>query len=185
MDPYNSADARLPSQPPAIPPANPYAAPAARVADEQSYETFEKSSRRARLGAVLVDSLIVAVPVMLLAMALPMFGSRSNGQPTAAAVVLLGLLGLGLVAFVVMQLVLLHRHGQTLGKKLVGIRIVRNDGSRAGLGRILLLRGFVPGLIGAVPLVGPFFSLADVLFIFGEEKRCVHDLLADTIVVNA
>jgi uncharacterized RDD family membrane protein YckC len=72
-----------------------------------------------------------------------------------------------------------------VGKKLAGIRIVRSDGSRAGLRRIFLLRSVVPGVFGAIPLIGPFFSLIDTLFIFGEERRCVHDLIADTIVVNA
>jgi len=27
--------------------------------------------------------------------------------------------------------------------------------------------------------------LPDVLFIFGDERRCLHDMMADTIVVDA
>jgi hypothetical protein len=42
----------------------------------------------------------------------------------------------------------------------------------------------VPTLIGMIPYVGWIFSLADPLFIFGESRRCLHDMLADTIVVN-
>jgi len=185
MDPYNSADARMPAQqPPALPPANPYAAPAARIADASGADDFVVASRGSRLGAVLLDGLVVAVPAMLIAMLVPVM-SNGAGQPSAAGMVLVMLFGLGAIAFVTMQLVLLYRHGQTIGKKLIGIRIVRSDGKRAGLGRIFLLRSFVPGLIGAIPLLGPIFSLVDILFIFGEERRCVHDLIADTIVVNA
>jgi len=185
MDPYNSADAHLPKQPPALPPVNPYAAPTARIADMRGEEDFEIASRGARLGAVLLDALVISVPAMLIAMFLPAFGSRSNGGISAGGALLLGLFGLGAIAFMAMQLILLYRHGQTIGKRLVGIRIVRSDGSRAGLARIFFLRSFVPGLIGAIPLLGPIFGLIDPLFIFGEEKRCVHDLIADTIVVNA
>lgn len=184
MDPYNTAGAHAPAQPPALPPSNPYAAPAARVADVYD-EVLVKASRATRLGAVLLDGAVLAVPAMLVAVLLPAFGSSSDGQLTVGATVLLALFGLGAIAFIAMQLILLHRHGQTVGKKLLGIRIVRSDGSRAGLGRIFLLRGLVPGLIGAIPLIGPFFSLVDALFIFGEERRCVHDLIADTIVVDA
>jgi hypothetical protein len=57
-----------------------------------------------------------------------------------------------------------------------------ND-DRASLGRLFGLRMLVPGFIGAVPLIGPFFSLADALFIFGEPRRCIHDYIADTKVV--
>jgi hypothetical protein len=49
----------------------------------------------------------------------------------------------------------------------------------------VILRGFIPGLIGAIPYIGPLFSLVNVLFIFREDYRCVHDHIAGTIVVQA
>lgn len=180
MDPYNTADAGAPA-------ANPYAAPAARVAQQfEASGEFNKASRGARLGAVLLDGLIAslcAIPLYI-----DIFRAASAGRPadfssmfgfgTAVSVVAL----LALFAYTLLQL---HRTGQTIAKKLIGIRIVRTDGSRAGLGRIFALRYMVPGLIGAIPLLGPLFSLIDPLFIFNDEKRCIHDMIADTIVVDA
>jgi uncharacterized RDD family membrane protein YckC len=180
MDPYNSADAHAPV-------ANPYAAPVARVAQPVEYtDGFNKSSRGARLGAYLLDGLIgvvCAIPLYV-----DIIRSASVGQSRSFT----EMLGFGslvslvaLLALLTYNLVLLHRNGQTLAKKWVGIRIVRKDGSRAGLGRIVGLRYIVPGAISAIPFVGGVFGLLDPLFIFGEEKRCLHDMLADTIVVDA
>ena len=181
MDPYNSADEKTLS----TSSVNPYAAPDARIADVAHGDIQAKSSRGARLGAVLLDSLPIIVLAIVMAIALPATQRAGNdGISTTGTVILIGM-GLAVLVFGVYQLVMLHRHGQTLGKKLVGIKIVRNDGSRAGLGRICWLRYFVPGIIGAIPIVGPVFGLVDPLFIFGEEKRCLHDLIADTIVVDA
>jgi uncharacterized RDD family membrane protein YckC len=59
--------------------------------------------------------------------------------------------------------------------------VVRTDGTPVSLGRIFLLRNVVNGLLGFIPL----YSLVDVLFIFGERRQCLHDRLADTIVVKA
>jgi uncharacterized RDD family membrane protein YckC len=189
MDPYNTADslgvpARMnaATSPPA-PAANPYAAPGARLAEPAPTDELVRSSRLARLGAVFIDTLVLMVPVMIIAVAVPAMSEQGQGFSTGATA-LLGVFGLAVAAFVVYQIVMLHRYGQTLGKKLVGVRIVRQDGSRASLGRLLGLRYIVPGVIGAIPLLGPLFSLIDPLFIFGEEKRCLHDLLADTIVVD-
>ena len=177
MDPYDTAAAGTP--------ANPYAAPVARVQDVASGDAMAKASRGARLAAVLLD----AVPIMAIAIAaailVPAIGSGGNGAMSPLAMAVLAAAGISMVAFAIYQLVMLHRHGQTFGKKLMGIRIVRKDGSRAGLGRIFWLRYFVPGVIGNIPLLGALFALADPLFIFGEEKRCLHDLFADTIVVDA
>jgi hypothetical protein len=39
----------------------------------------------------------------------------------------------------------------------------------------------VNGLLGVIPL----YAIIDVLFIFGNARRCVHDYIADTIVIKA
>jgi len=68
-----------------------------------------------------------------------------------------------------------------MGKRLLEIRVVRSDGSQASLGRIFWLRNVVNGLLGIIPL----YAIIDVLFIFGQRRQCIHDLIADTIVVKA
>ncbi|HJR72748.1 MAG TPA: RDD family protein [Luteimonas sp.] len=176
-DPYDNAEEQWGMRTPA---ANPYAAPSARVADEPT-TALVKSTRLVRLGAVLLDSAVIMVPAILIAIAMPSLGVKQGGSGSE---ILLGALGLGVIAFFAYQLYLLYANGQTLGKKLLGIKIVRSDGSRAGFWRIVLLRYLLPGVIGAIPFVGFLFGLADPLFIFGEEKRCIHDLFADTIVVD-
>lgn len=178
MDPYNTADAH------GAPAGNPHAVPPARPAQYVGMDAgFVKSSRGARLGAVLLDSVPVFAIAMIAAIAMP---SMAKGSDSTAGLMLVGaIMVVGVLGFIAYQLVQLYRTGQTFGKKLVGIRIVRTDGSRAGLRRIFALRYLVPGLIGAIPLLGAIFSLIDPLFIFNDEKRCLHDMIADTIVVDA
>ena len=79
----------------------------------------------------------------------------------------------------------LRQHGQSVGKRLLGIKIVRTDGARAGLGRIFSLRILVPNVIYMVPILGALFALVDALFIFRDDRRCIHDLMADTQVIAA
>ena len=77
---------------------------------------------------------------------------------------------------------LLIRWGQTLGKRLVKIRIVREeDGGLPGFGRVIGVRVIVNGILA----VWMAYALIDVLFIFGNSRRCIHDRIAGTKVVNA
>jgi uncharacterized RDD family membrane protein YckC len=80
-----------------------------------------------------------------------------------------------------LTILFVSRNGQSIGKKLLGIKVVRSDGSKASLGRIFLLRNVVNTLLGIIPLYG----LVDALLIFGEARQCVHDKIADTIVIKA
>ena len=69
--------------------------------------------------------------------------------------------------------------GQTLGKRLVGIKVVDAQGNIPGLGRAALRE--IPGkLISALALCIGFFWIA-----FDNNKQGWHDKLADTYVLKA
>ncbi|HEU4487015.1 MAG TPA: RDD family protein [Povalibacter sp.] len=168
--------------------SNPYAPPTATVSDVSPDVTVEVASRGSRLLAALIDGLIS------MAVALPIFLSlglnwRSWGDPSAIMAALTGAAGmlslLLWLALIVVTFYLVAKNSQTIGKKLVGIKVARSDGSRATLGRIFWLRNVVNVIPGMIPIIGGFYPLADHLWIFGEKRQCLHDKIADTIVIRA
>ena len=164
---------------------NPYAAPTAQapIAPIERYDDgLVTAGRLQRLMAYLVDLAIgVAIMVPALIGILRYRPERGIGELGGS---LIGLSVIALLALFVYTLMLLAREGQTIGKRVIGIRIVRTDGERAGLLRLLGLRYIAPALLGAIPYIGAVFALANILWIFGEERRCLHDHFADTMVVN-
>lgn len=161
---------------------NYYAAPQAAVADVGGLSTDDlearKASRGQRLGAALLDGVIIGVGGVLAGVG-GAAASKGDGGMVAIAIGLLIILGVFIV-----NCVLLHQNAQTIGKKVLGIKIVRSNGDRIGLGRIIGMRILPIGLLGAIPYVGGLISLADSLTIFGAERRCLHDMIADTIVIT-
>ena len=96
------------------------------------------------------------------------------------------------VLFVV-QVWMLTTRGQTIGKRITGIRIVRvEDESNPGIVNAWLLRQCLFTIAGVVmsliPILGillrPAFHLVDWCMIFRDDQRCLHDLLAKTKVVR-
>jgi uncharacterized RDD family membrane protein YckC len=77
---------------------------------------------------------------------------------------------------------LLHARGQTIGKWALKLQIRRSDGCHAGLARKLLLRYLLPGLLLAIPYLGPLLLLIDLASLFSSDSRTLHDRLADTRV---
>ncbi|HYO56940.1 RDD family protein [Archangium sp.] len=131
-----------------------------------------------RLAAVLVDRF--ATLILPLFIGLLLGGMFDRGSNTFLPVFLL-LGGLGSFAMLGFQLYLLATTGQSLGKRAMGIKVVRTDGSPVDLGRLILLRNVVPMFIGVATC--NLFTLVDPLFIFSAERRCLHDHLADTKVI--
>lgn len=169
----------------ATPEENRYAPPLAQVADvAPANAAGTLAGRGTRLGAVLIDGVIAAVLFGLLAWLTPI----NIFVPDPSQGIWLAMLRNALAGFVFFVLVngyLLATRGQTVGKMLLKIRIVRSDGSRASFGRLVGLRFIVNTLLTLVPVVGGVYALVDALFIFREPRRCVHDLIADTVVVQA
>ena len=167
--------------------SNPYAPPRGTVRDMPA-EGLELAGRGARLLAAILDSIIaglmIYVPALIVAAAtggLEQLDRPESEVDFAALGVPIFVGIMGFVAWAWITLLLVARYGQTMAKRLLEIKVVRSDGSKASLGRIFWLRNVVNGLLGVIPL----YSLIDPLFIFGERRQCIHDLIADTIVVKA
>ena len=160
---------------------------AGSAADAIATGGLELAGRWSRLGAVILDSLIgggFALPGACLMMA----GGVMSGNRAFTPLMLAGLavLGLALLALFIIQVYLLSTRGQTLGKKFLGIKIVTYpDEAPPGFVKAVLLRIVVNGLISLLPMVGSVYGLIDACFIFRDDKRCIHDLIAGTQVVKA
>lgn len=77
----------------------------------------------------------------------------------------------------------LRKYGQTVGKKLIGIKITDKDGNVPPLTKSYVVRFFIPAVVSALPFFGIIIWLADVLFIFGKKRKCLHDHIAETKVL--
>lgn len=178
------------NQPPAlaVPAATGATIPTPTSFSPASSNGLELASRWLRLGAHLLDGLIGCLclaPGFVMLVSAGVF----SGQNHASTALLAGgfvILGSAILLLVVIQIYLLTTRGQTMGKKIVGIKIVNFDNdANPGFVKAVLLRILVNGLIGAVPFLGVLYSLVDILFIFGDSRRCLHDLIAGTKVVMA
>jgi uncharacterized RDD family membrane protein YckC len=132
----------------------------------------------------LIAALIIYVPALLVGGASAVMSGANDPMALIYGPVGIAVL-IGAIVWGVITFVLVKRNSQTIGKKLVGIKVVRSDGSPASLGRIFWLRNVVNGIPTAIPVVGTIYTLVDHLFIFSEARQCLHDKIADTIVVRA
>ena len=174
-----SADAKQGQNP------NPYAPPRARVRDVAAPSTtIVLAERSSRLGAAIVDGLIFSAMVYLpMLLGTVLAASMASGENAGGAVLVLmvGPLLIGFAAWTWLTLKQMSATGQSLAKKYFNIKVVLSDGSPAPLGTLIFKRNVLNWLLGIIPLYG----FIEVLFIFGERRQCLHDRLADTIVVEA
>ena len=162
---------------------NPYAPPSADVEVETAAQS-ELASRWARLGGSLVDGIILLVPVLGIMFPLGYWERAMSDSLTYSDQTSFTLLYL--VLYLVINGYTLSTRGQSIGKIVAGTRIVSYSGGRLlPLWKLFGVRFMFAYLIGLIPVAGPFLSLINMLLIFGSEKRCGHDLIAGTRVVNA
>ena len=139
------------------------------------------AGRGARLAAYLIDWALVGIVAGLIGYYAGLW-ERLMQQDTEA-VVWLGVIGM--VVYAVINGRLLANRGQTVGKLAAAVRIVdARTREIVPFWKSFGLRVVVIQALASVPAVGALFSLVDVLFIFGERRRCLHDHLAGTVVIR-
>jgi uncharacterized RDD family membrane protein YckC len=115
------------------------------------------ASTGARIGAFIIDAIVAN----LLAGIPYIFGVRYT--PNSRTFVVLG-------AFLLIELLLDASYGQTLGKRILGIRVIRVDGNGLATFPWLILRTVLLGAL--IPAV-----------VWDRDRRGLHDKAAGTVVV--
>ena len=185
--------------PPAQPGYAPGQAPPGAFAPQQPAAAammgqFTLASWGARVGAALLDVLVVLLAVIVAAGIPGVLGavlvSADSGIAIALGVLLI------IVAIVIYIAVALFyapywmnkTNGQTIGKAALNIRVVRTDGQPVTFGfaclrelaiKSLLINGLGSVLLYIPPLLNALWPLWD------EENRAWHDMLANTRVVDS
>tara|TARA_R110002072_G_scaffold300368_1_gene477661 strand:+ start:2285 stop:2860 length:576 start_codon:yes stop_codon:yes gene_type:complete len=165
------------------PHSNPYAAPKARIQEYIDSNAPRLAGRAIRFAAAILN-VFIAIAMGVTAIVLMQLVVRGF-EPDAAqmlggseTIILLG----AFLPWLLWNTYLIHTRSQSVGKMIMKIKVVAQDGGPAGTARQLLLRvGVTQVLSGLVP----FFPLIDNLMIFTPDKRTIHDRIAGTIVIQA
>lgn len=142
-----------------------------------------------RVGATLLDGLILLVPVAVLIGVGLAIAQGSNAG--AAVTIVIGFLAYAFAILFYAPLLMKRPgecNGQTFGKQIVGIRVVRDNGEAFTMGSAFvrefvvknLLFGFVGGFFLSIP------TLIDWLWpLWDDENRALHDMVVSTHVLRA
>lgn len=138
--------------------------------------------RGRRLLARIVDGLIIGIPVYAITWGFwGAYDYRSGyGQGFAEGVIYA-------VVYLVYQVLMLTRYGQSLGKKLLKVRVgMLADGTNPSTAAALK-RESVYALVPIIPCCGSIFWIVEVLWCTWDKpyRQCLHDKAGQTIVVSA
>jgi uncharacterized RDD family membrane protein YckC len=149
------------------------------------------ANRSTRLVAAIIDNVFaLGIPAFLFFVSVMSLFQRSQQGEELTQQELsdlrLGLIIVGgsFLALGLVNLILLAARGQTIGKAIMGIKIVGSDGYPC-FGRIFFIRMLGMNVLCSIPFVGGVIAIMDILMIFRESRQCLHDQLADTVVVRA
>jgi uncharacterized RDD family membrane protein YckC len=148
-----------------------------------------------RLAATLIDAVMWFIVSFLIGIVIGVaagvgtVATGAEGVATAGSVLNL-LISFGLYAAYTGFLMVRPgpTNGQTLGKQLLGIRVVRTDGRPVTLGTVAvrhwLMKYLVFGIIAVITLY--LVTLLNYLWpLWDDQNRALHDMAASTRVVRA
>ena len=132
-----------------------------------------------RVAAYLVDGLIIGVAMMVITLPMGLLTGILARHSSGLAAVLMVLTWLvASAAGIGYVLYFWALHGATPGKKILGLRILREDGVEPmgwGKAGLRLVGYFASGFI---------LYIGFIMVAFMERKRGLHDMIAGTVVVK-
>ena len=167
-----------PAPPPGYPPPTPWQAPG-----PARFGSYTLASWGSRVAATLLDFLFI---VLAFVPSIALFAA--DARVAGVILVVLALIWAYFLYAPVFMMRAGERNGQTPGKQIVRIRVVRQGGEAMDFGwsllRELIVKGLLIGMIGAFFLSIPV--LLDYLWpLWDEQNRALHDMIVSTRVVDA
>ena len=170
--------------------------PIAGTAPGEGWEGQPLASWGSRVGAQLIDWLVLLIPAIVLfivvvAGAVGISGDEDASTGAVIGAVILYVVLISAVALLYAPLFMMRQgahNGQTLGKQMLGIRVVRNNGEPMGFWWSALREAGVKGLaVGIASAIIPLLPwLLDVLWpLWDDQNRALHDFAVQTHVVRA
>ncbi|ARB03686.1 RDD family protein [Neisseria lactamica] len=161
-----------------------------------------------RILAALLNQLFTFLILLIPFAGLIVFAIKNEGRIVGSEEIVGLLLGMtsfwvglaGILAYTVIQIYYMSRDGQSLGKKIMRIRVLKTDGRNPGFVGTVLVReiawsvlvAIIAAVIGlavgdngenAINLLA-FLANFVLLFMVKRDRRTLYDILADTVVVK-
>lgn len=153
------------------------------LVDEQAPTERVLATRASRFWASLLDSLIGIVVLVIVAAPTDLVGKIQSGELTLVDQAIFAVATF--VGYLLIQGYPLAKRGQSLGKIAMSVQIVSiDDGRILPFWKLIGLRVLPLTLASQIPILGNLVGIVDALFIFREDRRCVHDYIASTKVVQ-
>jgi uncharacterized RDD family membrane protein YckC len=140
------------------------------------------ATRGNRFLANMVDNLVVFGPMLLGMLAFGIFAGVTGQKNKNIELLVWPAILLGLLLGSAVQLIAQVNWGQSIGKRILGIKVVRLNGQPIELWRLIFLRNIA---IHAIAQLCGLVGIVDAVMIFSADQRCLHDYLADSKVVVA
>lgn len=161
-----------------------------------------------RILAALLNQLFTFLILLVPFAGLIAFAIKNEGRIVGSEEIVGLLLGMtsfwvglaGILAYTVIQIYYMSRDGQSLGKKIMRIRVLKTDGRNPGFVGTVLVReiawsvlvAIIAAIIGlavgengenAINLLA-FLANFVLLFMVKRDRRTLYDMMADTVVVK-
>ncbi|UOO90347.1 RDD family protein [Vitreoscilla massiliensis] len=172
--------------------------------EDDGGEEMELATPGKRIAAYLINyliSLVAAVPLiigfyqMYKSYVISAQAGASAPDFSGASMGMIGLGSLLVLAYYIVQAVLMSKNGQSMGKRIMKIKVVDEDGDNPGFVKVVLMREVVPNLVlafvGMIPFLGPIAQIGFwvaclvMLFLVDRDRQTLQDMIAKTYVVDA